>query len=285
MISVIIPLYNKEKAIKETLKSVLNQTYKRFEIIVVDDGSTDRSAEIVREITDERIKYYYKENGGVSAARNYGVLKAKFDWIFFLDADDILLADCLSILIKLSDKYCTVATANFYLKNNNKLELFLTGKKNGILKDNFKSLIFKEVFIRTGNTLFPREFLLKNKFRVDLMRNEDHELFLKFYRAYPIAVTQKPVMIYLVDNASLSKPCTNIKNDFTYFLDFKFKSFYEKIFLGCIYSAGLLDYSFEKDELKKKYQKYNLYKLLWKVVNRYVNLRKALYQLNKDEWS
>lgn len=87
-ISVIIPLYNKGVLIKRAIDSVLSQTYQEFEIVVIDDGSTDESASYVKEYEDVRIKYYYKENGGVSSARNFGVAQAKGDWIVFLDADD-----------------------------------------------------------------------------------------------------------------------------------------------------------------------------------------------------
>jgi len=86
--SVIIPLYNKEKDIKKTLQSVLNQTVTDFEIIIVDDGSTDQSAAIVKNIPDNRIRLFIKKNEGVSKARNFGVQKAKSDFIAFLDADD-----------------------------------------------------------------------------------------------------------------------------------------------------------------------------------------------------
>ena len=81
-VSVIIPLYNKEKAIKQTLMSVLNQGIFVSEIIVVDDGSKDSSASIVKDFKDPKIKYFYKQNGGVSSARNYGLEKANSDWIF-----------------------------------------------------------------------------------------------------------------------------------------------------------------------------------------------------------
>lgn len=81
-VSVIIPLYNKEKAIKQTLMSILNQGNFVSEIIIVDDGSTDSSALIVKKFEDPKIKYFYKQNGGVSSARNYGLEKANSDWIF-----------------------------------------------------------------------------------------------------------------------------------------------------------------------------------------------------------
>ena len=73
--SVIVPLYNKANYIKKTITSILNQTYFNFEIIIIDDGSTDNSLEVVREIKDSRIHIFYKTNGGVSDARNYGIIK------------------------------------------------------------------------------------------------------------------------------------------------------------------------------------------------------------------
>ena len=86
--SVIIPLYNKEKDIQNTLESLLNQTFTDFEAIVVNDGSTDTSQYIIEEIKDTRINLYNKENEGVGPTRNYGVTKAKAEHIVFLDADD-----------------------------------------------------------------------------------------------------------------------------------------------------------------------------------------------------
>ena len=83
-ISVIIPLYNKGNNIKETIFSVLNQTYEDFELLIVDDGSTDNSSDIVKSINDRRIRYVYKENGGPSSARNFGVQNALYDWILLL---------------------------------------------------------------------------------------------------------------------------------------------------------------------------------------------------------
>lgn len=80
MFSVVIPLYNKELSIKNTIESVLKQTFQDFEILVVNDGSTDNSAEIVEQIDDSRIRLIHQANQGVSAARNKGIEKAKFEY-------------------------------------------------------------------------------------------------------------------------------------------------------------------------------------------------------------
>ena len=87
--SIIIPLYNKELSVWATVESVLKQTYPYFELIIVNDGSTDRSLEIARQFTDNRITIIDVPNGGVSNARNIGISIANFEYITFLDADDL----------------------------------------------------------------------------------------------------------------------------------------------------------------------------------------------------
>ena len=87
--SIVTPLYNKEAFIADTIQSVLSQTYTDFEFIIINDSSRDRSLEIANSFKDERIRVFTKPNGGVSAARNYGISKAQGDIICFLDADDL----------------------------------------------------------------------------------------------------------------------------------------------------------------------------------------------------
>ncbi len=88
-ISVVIPTYNRANLIERSIRSVLNQTYKNLEVIVVDDGSTDNTEEVVRSIQDERIIYYKQENGGAGMARNTGVSLAGADYVAFHDSDDV----------------------------------------------------------------------------------------------------------------------------------------------------------------------------------------------------
>lgn len=115
MISVIIPLYNKGKSITNTITKVLEQTYHDFEIIVVDDGSTDNGPEEVLKLQDKRIRLIHQKNAGVSAARNRGIKEAQYDLIAFLDADDEWMPDYLQTQYELSLKYpdCSVFACNY----------------------------------------------------------------------------------------------------------------------------------------------------------------------------
>ena len=104
-ISIIIPLYNKEKIVQRSVNSVLCQSVSDFELIIVDDGSTDNSLSVVKSIKDNRIHIIEQENGGPSKARNTGVKHAKGEWILFLDADDELLEGALEHLLSLTSNH------------------------------------------------------------------------------------------------------------------------------------------------------------------------------------
>lgn len=115
MISVVIPLYNKERQIAETLRSVLQQSFLDFEIVVVNDGSTDGSVAAAESVQDERIRIIHQENAGVSAARNRGIEEARYEFIAFLDADDRWKSDYLQTQYELTQKYpeCSVFACNY----------------------------------------------------------------------------------------------------------------------------------------------------------------------------
>ena len=98
--SVIIPTYNRSKLVKEAIGSVLKQIFTDFEILVIDDGSTDDTRSVMEQISDRRLKYFYKSNSGQSSARNLGLLRAKGEFVAYLDEDDLWPADYLFILAK-----------------------------------------------------------------------------------------------------------------------------------------------------------------------------------------
>ena len=126
-ISVVVPLYNKERAVVDTIHSVLNQTIVPYELIIVDDGSTDNSLNVARkrisELENERVRIIHQENAGVSAARNKGILEAKGEYIAFLDADDLWDKEYLAEQVKLIYDFPDAAMwgINFAETNNGQL--------------------------------------------------------------------------------------------------------------------------------------------------------------------
>ena len=121
LVSIIVPVYNTSKYLEKCLYSLINQTIKNIEIIVVNDGSTDNSLEIINKIAkeDKRIKVYNKKNGGLSSARNYGIEKSTGKYIGFVDSDDYVRKDMYEILKKnLEDNSADMSICRWYLVEN-----------------------------------------------------------------------------------------------------------------------------------------------------------------------
>ena len=125
-LSIIIPLYNKQNYILKTVNSVLSQDVDDYEIVIVDDGSTDNSVKVVESIADSHIRLFRKENGGPSSARNYGVRMAKGEWILFLDADDALEKNAINTLRELSSIHegYSVFCCNHFVENSDGRHLY-----------------------------------------------------------------------------------------------------------------------------------------------------------------
>lgn len=124
MISVIVPVYNADKTIKSTVESIINQTYKDIEVLLIDDGSSDRSFEICNalSIEDNRVKVIHQENKGASVARNVGINSATGEWVFFADADDTIPCDAFENLINIynnssSDNIELIVGCNYPLEH------------------------------------------------------------------------------------------------------------------------------------------------------------------------
>lgn len=222
MFSVVIPLYNKENYIESTIKAVLLQNYKDFEVIVVDDSSTDNSLSIVQSIDDNRIRIFRKVNEGVSAARNYGVLKAKGDFIAFLDADDIWEPDYLGMLFQMTKEfpqaglYCT-AYKSF---DSGCILNPVLGKNNYfILDDYFKMSVLNGLSVNiTSATCVPKRVIKEMPmFRLGKCRGEDIDVWLRIALRFPVAYCKVPLMRYRTNtNNSLSINYTNASDEFPY---------------------------------------------------------------------
>lgn len=207
-ISVIIPLYNKVKYIRETIESVLCQSYKDFEILVVDDGSTDGGDKIVEEIADPRIKLIRQGNAGVSAARNTGIKNAKGDWIAFLDADDFWLKDNLKSHVELHNKHPQLLWSSGLYQ-----QVYPDEKKEQKqLGDDFLSEIQDDIvpdilkFIDRGYihtiTLFIKKQIFNEIgfFDTTFKTGEDLDMWIRFAIKYPqLGYINRPISEYRVE--------------------------------------------------------------------------------------
>jgi len=209
MFSVIIPLYNKEAYIERAIRSVLNQTYQEFEIVVVDDGSTDKSAEIVRQIDDKRIKLFRKKNGGVSDARNYGINNATYDYIAFLDADDEWFVDFLESMKLLIGKYpnCGIYGSGYYADQNGHRSIVISSEQKGsdfVLKD----YCTKPHMICHNSMCIDKKVVNKvGLYNSKLIIGEDIDFKLRIACHYKIAYLNEPKTVYYygTDNNSFCK--------------------------------------------------------------------------------
>lgn len=284
-VSVIIPLYNKEKCIASTVQSVLNQTYTDFELIIVNDGSTDNSLKIISQIHDERIKILDKTNGGVSSARNYGAQNALSNWIIFLDADDIMLPCNINLLVTLQQKYKTDIVSGNYIRifPNNKERIAISYNKEYIIKNNLKALCLNQFSLRTGCALIRKVALLKYPFPEILSRYEDLCSILELCNNYTIAVSPIPILKYTYEYSSLSAITSNKYKDFTFNFIFAGKRIWEKIIYGELLLQSIHTYPNDQVELRNKYHHYYYYKYVAWGIRKLKSFTNIINKLKKIE--
>lgn len=269
MISVVIPLYNKEQIIEKSLRSVLSQDYDDFEVVIVNDGSTDRSAEIVKGIDDPRIRLIEQENGGPSKARNTGVKNANGEWVVFLDADDEFLPGALSHYNSLIQNYVVndFFACSFWVYNGKKRTLCFE-YKDGVLDNPFKASFKGNFLPRTGAFICKRDLLVSNPFNESIRRFEDLEMLYRVYHHAKIYLSSKPIMVVNQEFAAASHGRKDVNEDFVGHIDFKGKSFWEKM---CLYQFFLGERPRYKEQIDKIYSSlqwrfdyFIMYKLLIK---------------------
>lgn len=258
MISIIVPLYNKAATIERCIKSVLAQTYNDWELLIIDDGSTDDSSKIVERYSDnKKIHYHYKKNGGVSSARNLGIKLAKGEWITYIDADDYFLPEALQILFELTFKMQTkISAANFLKENNGSRRKVCIGKKECVIKNNYKAWFFRFCFPRAGAALFHNSILKDHLFDESLSRYEDAKSLFDVLRDNKVAYSPECVMVYSCDNNDLSCKSSDVLKDFTFSMDFENKSFWERVVLADILNQGIQLYGENKALLRNQYSEF-----------------------------
>ncbi len=206
MFSVIMPAYNAEKFIMRSIKSVLDQTQTDFELIVVDDGSTDGTRAKIELFVDSRIRYIYQENGGVSAARNKGILESKGQYICFLDSDDEWKSGHLALLNTLIEKYshCGLYVTGYDVRLGNGEVIH---KSHQILRsvpgedfesDNGYDLLNRHgYFFNTNTVCCRREVFDKVGLFADGVKNgEDDDMWYRIFAYFSLAISKTVTTVY-----------------------------------------------------------------------------------------
>lgn len=205
MFSIIIPLYNKEHTIVNTLTTVLKQTYKDYEIIIVNDGSTDNSVNIIRQnFNDARIKIINQSNRGVSAARNRGIQEAKGKWISFLDADDEWMPNYLEIVSKITvncDEDLIILTGRFQQNFKTKVRSCNIPPKYQNKISEIRFFENPHVFVHISATTIKASALKKNfkqwgSFIEGQKSNEDFTFLFKVALHIKTIYIGKPLSVY-----------------------------------------------------------------------------------------
>lgn len=205
MLSIVIPLYNKEQLIKSTLESVLNQTYSDFEVIIVNDGSTDKSVNIVSTFKDSRIHLINQNNSGVSAARNKGIEIAKGEFIALMDSDDLWLPNYLEKQIALMSKYpnCDIYATNYSFLNTNSVitypqinQCHIIGN-DGIITNYFDICRCSNPLLTSISIIVSKKILTKvGGFPLNIKSGEDLLTWAKMATIGKIAYLNESLAIY-----------------------------------------------------------------------------------------
>lgn len=242
--SVVIPLYNKEKYISRAINSVLKQTHPQFELIIVNDGSTDNGESVVKSFNDIRIRYLEQENFGVSAARNKGIRLAEYNFVALLDADDEWEPNFLKEIVEaIETKNNCIAYASAYTKikmNGQKwiLENSLLPTDEGILKNYFKALFRNGPILSSSSICINKMLLLKEGllplFPKGVKRGEDLDAWTRMALNNEIYYINKSLVnIYSVKESTSNLTKYNHKEAFDYYqwLDYESNSQLKKAYL------------------------------------------------------
>jgi len=260
--SVVIPLFNKEDYIANTIKSVLNQRYQNFEVIIVNDGSIDNSVEIVKRFSNSRITIINQKNQGLSVARNSGIKHSNYDYIAFLDADDLWFKDYLLTiynLIRFNSKSEVFATSFRLLRPKQKANLLASdfdAKKAQIITNYFR--LSKNIFCNSSLVVKKSVFSRIGNFNDQINYGEEEDFFIRCFSLYNLTYYKIPKVFYLkgIKN-QLTSPNSNIDRiipDYSIYLNNKNQRLL-KPYVDFIYFKLVVLYKMERNyDLVKFYK-------------------------------
>ena len=234
-ISVVIPLYNKQNVVVHTLRSVLNQTISDFEIVVVDDGSTDDSLAVVQAIKDERIRVIHKENGGVSSARNVGVKAAKGQYVALLDGDDYWDPTFLEEQLKLIEDFPEAGMwgVNYAFVKHDQTQACFQGMGQDFrgYVENYFGTRHNDLFCSSSVVIRKDVFEEAGYFDERISASEDLDMWYRIILRFPVVFYDKVLAYYNQNAENRVAYDTDVRfpltKDIKYYLD-KYQSVFER---------------------------------------------------------
>jgi len=206
LITVVIPVYNGEKTIRETIQSVFNQSLSDLELLVINDGSTDSTLEVVSQIKDERLKVYTYPNAGLAASRNRGISLAKSEYISFIDADDLWTSDKLEAQFKALQKNPKAAVVYSWTDWIDEFSQSLgKGSHNTQNGEVLAQLLLNDFVANGSNCLIKMQaFREVGGFDETLTAVEDWDMWLRLAERYQFVAVPSPQVLYRVTSNSMS---------------------------------------------------------------------------------
>ncbi len=200
LISVIMPVYNGEKTIRETIESVFNQTFPDWELIVINDGSQDATLEILNSIQDPRLRVFSYPNAGQATSRNRGISQACGEYISFIDADDLWTPDKLEAQLQVLQANPQAAVAYSWTKCIDEVgQVSRRGSHISVTGDVYKNLLVVNFLENGSNPLIRRQALNEvGSFDESLTPAEDWDLWLRLAARYHFEVVSSPQILYRV---------------------------------------------------------------------------------------
>ena len=217
LISVIMPVYNAERFVADAIRSVVNQTHEEWELLIVNDGSSDRSEHIIQSFQDNRIHYFFQQNRGVSAARNVALRHAKGDFFCFLDADDVYTANALSARLPIFDTDSAVAFVD------GAVEVFDHTMQHILRtwKPSFRGNAFSSLTTLSDSCFFGNTWMIKNipgvtyQFAEDLAHAEDLFFYITIAHQGMYSFTPATILHYRKNEGSAMSNLDGLARGYT----------------------------------------------------------------------
>ncbi|GGG54703.1 glycosyltransferase family 2 protein [Bizionia arctica] len=214
--SIVISVFNKEDFIYNTINSVINQTYSDFELIIVNDGSSDSSEDIIKSFSDSRIRYIHQENQGAGSTRNNGIKLAKSNLIALLDGDDVWLPNYLESIFNAikafpNEHIYTTAIAHNYPKKIVPVT-YNFSIDGGVSIKNYLKESLKHTILTSSSIVFKKSVLeTTGLFDTSIKSGQDTDLWIRIGMHYPIVFVNQVLVHYTYSDSSLSNSTFNLK--------------------------------------------------------------------------